>query len=410
MTAEAQRRVAQLAASRAVHKAFRWLHLHEPQIRRWQTEFTRIPAPTFAEEERARWFRDIFHTLGLADPHLDDAGNALAELRAADAPVGGPMLLLSAHLDTVFPAATPLAPAEDEDGILRAPGVTDNGAGLAALLAIAAALQHAQITPPVSILFAANTGEEGEGDLRGMRQLFGPSPFAARLQVALALEGAGEATVIDRALGSRRLRITVTGPGGHSWADAGRPNPIMALSECLLALEDIKLPAHPRTTLNVGTISGGNSVNSIPAAATAHLDLRSVSAHELDRLELAVLRTLSSTLTRRNARAADPLHLAAERIGDRPAGELATGSALAHSLRAVDRHLGLRTESRIGSTDANLPLARGIPALALGGGGTGGGLHTLAEWYNPAGRDLALRRILLLLLDACALTADGAFR
>jgi tripeptide aminopeptidase len=433
MTAADHSRITTLAADRAIHRAFAWLHLHEPQIRRWQIEAVSIPAPPFQESVRAAWFRDKFAALSLHNPHIDAEGNALAELPAApkfastpaalkgtgfspsvlhphhagaSAPEGAPttpVILLSAHLDTVFPPNTDCTPAEDGP-ILRGPGACDNGAGLAALLAIAAALRHAAITPSCTILFAANVGEEGEGDLRGMRHLLTAGPYAERIRSAIALEGSGDATVIDRALGSRRLRVTVTGPGGHSWADAGRPNPILALSAGLLAISRLPLPANPRTTLNVGAIHGGTSINSIPASVTADLDLRSTSAHQLDLTELSVLRALDAAIAASNdAPRADatPLHLHIERIGNRLAGALSAKSPLSRCLRSVDRHLNIATESRIGSTDANLPLSLNIPALAIGAGGTGGGIHTLSEWHDPTGRSLALRRILLLLLDTC---------
>jgi len=396
MTAADNARISALASNRLIHKAFAWLHLHEPQIRRWQLEAIAIPAPPFQEQPRAAHFLQHFQQLGLTTPHIDAEGNTLAELPGAD---NTPIILLSAHLDTVFPAGTDCRPREEEQKIF-APGACDNAAGLAALLALAGAIKHAEILPACTVLFAANVGEEGEGDLRGMRHLFSleKSPYAARIKAAIAFEGSGTETVVDRALGSRRLRITVTGPGGHSWADAGRPNPILALSAALLAVSRIPLPRNPRTTLNVGTISGGTSVNSIPPSATADLDLRSTSAAQLDRLELAILKTLQSTIE-------NDLHLHATRIGDRQPGILPESSQLHRSLRAVDRHLRLATDSRIGSTDANLPLSIGIPALAIGAGGTGGGMHTLEEWYDPTGRDLALRRTLLLLLDTCTLAA-----
>jgi len=393
-------RITTLASNRAIHRAFAWLHLHEPQIRRWQLEAIAIPAPPFAEQPRAQYFLQQFTTLGLTNPHIDAEGNALAELTTNNQQLTtSPVILLSAHLDTVFPAGTDCTPTEDGPKIL-APGACDNAAGLAALLALAAALRHAEITPACTILFAANVGEEGEGDLRGMKHLFNPekSPYATRIKAAIALEGSSNEMVVDRALGSRRLRVTVTGPGGHSWADAGRPNPILALSAGLLAIARIPLPRNPRTTLNVGTISGGTSVNSIPPSATADLDLRSTSATQLDRVELAILKTLDSTIT------TEGLHLHIERIGNRQPGILPESSQLHRSLRAVDRHLRLATASRIGSTDANLPLSLGIPALAIGSGGTGWGMHTLEEGYDPTGRDLALRRTLLLLLDTCTLT------
>lgn len=404
MSAADNRRIATLASDRAVHRAFAWLHLHESQMRRWQMEFLAIPAPTFAEEARAAWFCQRFRELGLEDARLDAAGDAVAELRAEGAEPGAPVVLLSAHLDTVFPAGTVCTPREDDAKIL-CPGACDNGAGLTALLALAAALRHAKVAPACTILFAANVGEEGEGDLRGMRHLFSSeSMYTGRIRSAIALEGSGDATVVDRALGSRRLRVTVTGPGGHSWADAGRPNPILVLSAALVELSRLRLPAKPRTTLNCGVIHGGTSVNSIPESATADLDLRSVSAMELDRIELSVLHTLTRVIEGENRQMVAPeLTLQVVRIGDRAAGALAASSGLFASLRAVDRHLGLATEARIGSTDANLPLSLGIPALAIGAGGRGWGIHTLLEGYDPTGRELALRRVLLLLLDACAL-------
>ena len=200
----------------------------------------------------------------------------------------------------------------------------------------------------------------------------------------------------------------MTGSGGHSWADAHRPNPILALSAALLAVARLPLPTHPRTVLNVGTIAGGTSVNSIPESAVAHLDLRSTSERELDRLEHVVLSPLSAEIAAetRNSTEGERLQLRVERIGNRPVGALPVDSALHGSLRSVDRHLGIATDFRIGSTDANLPLSLGVPALAIGAGGTGGGLHSTAEWYDPTGRELALRRILLLLLDTCATVAE----
>ena len=401
------RRIPELASIGGVHRAFGWLHLHELRLRQWQLAFLPIAAPPFGEGPRAAWFCDRFRELGLTGAHIDAEGNAVALLHPASPgnpdyhPAEG-AVLLSAHLDTVFPDGTDCVPVE-EASLIRAPGACDNGAGLTALLAIAAALQHAGLQPACPVIFAANVGEEGEGDLRGMRHLFAHPPFGAHIEAAIALEGAGEGLVVDRALGSRRLRATVTGPGGHSWADAGRPNPILALGAALVAISRLPLPSKPRTTLNVGTLHGGTSVNSIPSSAFADIDLRSTSEMELDRLELSVLTRLSAEIEAemRPRNAGDRLQLRIERTGHRMGGALPSQSTLLRSLRAVDRHLGIVTESRIGSTDANLPLSLGIPALAVGAGGRGDGLHTLAETYDPAGRELALRRILLLLLDTC---------
>jgi tripeptide aminopeptidase len=407
MSALNNRRIAALASDRAVHRTFAWLHLHEAQMRRWQMEFLGIAAPPFGEAERAGWFCERFRQMGLTDARVDTAGNAVAELLPEGVKDQDPVVMLSAHLDTVFPAGTDCTPREEEAKILG-PGACDNGAGLAALLGLAAALKHAEILPGCTILFAANVGEEGEGDLRGMRHLFAEAPYAGRVRAAIALEGSGDAMVVDRALGSRRLRVTIAGPGGHSWADAGRANPIMTLAAALVELGRLRLPARPRTTLSCGVIHGGTSVNSIPESATADLDLRSVSGIELDRVELGVLETLTRIVDSENLRRGEAaLKLHVERIGNRAAGALAPSSGLAMSLKAVDRHLGIATEARIGSTDANLPLSLGVPALAIGAGGVGWGIHTLQEGYDPTGRDLALRRVLLLLLDMCAMTAES---
>ena len=390
--ASAHQRIARLATLTAVHRAFHWLHLHQPQLKSWQLEMLAIAAPPFGEGPRAEWFLERFSALGLANVHLDGAGSALAELKGSGSPEL-PCILLSAHLDTVFPASTASIPTEDGARIL-CPGACDNAAGLTALLAIAAALQFAGIIPPVSILFAANVGEEGEGDLRGMRHIFWHGAYRNRITAAIALEGSGSSAVVTRALGSRRFRVSVTGPGGHSWTDAGRPNPILILSRALSDLGEIELSTDPRTTLNVGHISGGTSINSIPEQATALIDLRSTDAVELRATETQLRQILEGV--------AD-----IQTIGDRPSGALPHDAALLHTIRAVDRHLTLHTELRMGSTDANLPLSLGVPAVAMGAGGTGGGIHTLNEWYDTTGRETALRRILLTLLDTVQLAAEG---
>ena len=403
--AAAQTRIASLAAMTPVHRAFHWLHLHQPQLLRWQIEMTSIPAPPFGESARAAWFLDRFNALDLGNVHIDAAGNALAELAAPDAQSNAPCILLSAHLDTVFPAGILCTPTE-VDGRLLAPGVCDNAAGLTGLLAIAAALQFARINTPVTILFAANVGEEGEGDLRGMRYLFESGPYKGRIAAAIALEGSGANAVVTRALGSRRFRLAVAGPGGHSWSDAGTPNPILILSRVLTAFGAIDLPEDPRTTLNIGVVSGGTSINSIPESATALLDLRSTDPSLLASTE-ARLRAICGDFDPRirDLRDSTGAPITLETIGDRPAAALPDDSLLLQTIRAVDRHLTLRTEQRIGSTDANLPLALGVPAVAIGAGGSGGGIHTLQEWYDPAGRETALRRILLTLLDTAQTTS-----
>jgi tripeptide aminopeptidase len=398
--AAAQSRISRLATLTPVHRAFYWLHLHQPQLRRWQMEMTAIPAPPFAEDGRAAWFLERFEALGLSNIHLDEAGNALAELPAPMNEPDAPCVLISAHLDTVFPAGTECTPTEVE-GRVSGPGICDNAAGLTGLLAVVAALRFARITPPVTILFAANVGEEGEGDLRGMKYLFEQGAYRGRIAAAIALEGSGTSAVVTRALGSRRYRLTATGPGGHSWSDAGVSNPIMVLSETLAAFGALALPEEPRTTLNIGMISGGTSINSIPESAMALLDLRSTDPAQLLRIEAQLLAICAEFAVR----SPESSRIVLELIGNRPAAALPDDSTLLETIRAVDRHLAIRTEQRIGSTDANLPLSLGVPAVAIGSGGTGGGIHTLQEWYEPKGRETALRRILLTLLDTTEIAA-----
>jgi tripeptide aminopeptidase len=410
-TASAQRRIARLATLTAVHRAFHWLHLHQLQLRQWQLELVRIPAPSFGESARAAWFLERFQQLGLTNVHLDDAGNALAELASETTSPDTPCLLLSAHLDTVFPAETLIEPTEEKDSArIFAPGICDNAAGLTGLLAIVAALRYANITPPIPILFAANVGEEGEGDLRGMRHLFERGPYRTRIAGAIALEGSGSSAVVTRALGSLRYRVTITGPGGHSWTDAGTLNPILLLSQALTQIATIKLPTDPLTTINVGHISGGTSVNSIPESAAALLDIRSTDPGQLIASATAVHEIFDEIVTAATPQKTTPppVKLQIETIGSRPAASLPDDSPILRTLRAVDRHLTLRTEPRLGSTDANIPLSRGIPAIAIGAGGVGGGIHTLQEWYDPTGRETALRRILLTLLDATQTIADNS--
>ncbi|HZU08738.1 MAG TPA: M20/M25/M40 family metallo-hydrolase [Pseudacidobacterium sp.] len=392
-------RIGHLASQRRVHEAFGWLHLHEQQIMRWQRELVAVPAPPFAEGPRAEWLCARFRELGLADVAIDGIGNAVGVLRGENPAAG--CVVLSAHIDTVFPAETPIQP-QLEDTKLFAPGACDNGAGVAALLAIASALRHGHIRPAGDVVFAGNVGEEGEGDLRGMRWIYEHAAWRDQIAAHIVLDGAGHEVAVTRALGSRRYLATVSGPGGHSWTDAGRANPIVVLSRAIVRLGDFNLNGPPRTTLNVGMMEGGTAINAIPELAMARFDARSTDAGQLIRLEVELHRAIEDAVmdANKDIRKELALRFAIQKIGDRPAGVLPENSSLLENLRAVDRHLGVRTETRIASTDANIPLALGVPALSMGAGGEGGGIHTRAEWYDARGRELGLRRILLLLL-AC---------
>jgi tripeptide aminopeptidase len=411
-------RIGQIASLRTVHAALGWLHLHEQQTLRRQMECVAIPAPSFAEGERAAWLRDRFRELGLDAIEIDGAGNVLGRLPGGDAQQEDlpPVIVLSAHIDTVFPAGTPIEPVL-KGTRLYAPGACDNGAGIAALLAIAASLQHAAIRTACGIVFLANTGEEGEGDLRGVRHIYADPQhggWQSRIAAHLVLDGAGQSVAVTRALGSRRFEALIEGSGGHSWTDAGRPNPLVALSDAIVRMRERQaardtLPrGTARTTWNVGSVEGGSSINSIPSSATGRFDLRSTDADELLRLEVDLHRAVEDAVLAANSGAPTEhlLRLTIRLIGDRPAGALPEDARALALLRAVDRHLGLRTELRTASTDANIPLSLGVEALSLGAGGEGSGTHTLSEWFDTKGRDLALRRILLLLLALADCRAD----
>lgn len=429
--ASAFSRVTQLATQRRVHEAFQWLHLHERRIMDWQAALVAIPAPPFHESARAAALLERFRELGLQHTEIDPSGNVLGYYPASPVlpkPEAAPCVLLSAHIDTIFPSETAIHP-ECEGTRLKAPGACDNGAGLAGLLAIAATLQATREKDAVSpltslvhcgILFAGNVGEEGDGDLRGIRYLFQHSPWRRRIAANLVLDGAGHEVAVTNALGSRRFLLTITAPGGHSWTDAGLPNPIVLLSAVISRLSEVKLPDSPRTTLNVGTISGGTAVNAIPQSASARFDFRSTDPEQLIRLEvelhraaedivLAANRNPSKSETRPNGRApAKPIvRFSIQKIGDRPAAKLPDSANILELLRGVDRHLGIRTEIRIASTDANIPLSLGVEALSIGAGGTGGGVHTDEEWYDSRARDIGLRRVLLLLLALAESTPDS---
>ena len=400
-------RVTALAGKRPTHAAFAWLHGNPKKIMDWQMAAVAIPAPPFGEQARGKWLADRFIEAGLAQVHTDEVGNVLGFLYPADQhpESTGPIVVLSAHLDTVFPPGTPIRPLlSEKDGVdrLDAPGACDNGAGIAGMLALVHALIQGRVSPPVPLLLVGNVGEEGEGDLRGIRHLYASS-FAGRIAAHIVLDGAGADSAVTQALGSRRFQVAVTGPGGHSFTDAGTPNPIAALAAALAGLMKTPIPEAPRTTMNLGTILGGTSVNSIPESAVATIDFRSTSTDELVRLEVALHRAVEDAVElantdARSSAARGKLVFTISKIGDRPAAQLPDDSPALDALRAVDRRLEIKTTVRLGSTDANVPLSLQIPALSVGAGGEGGGAHTLGEWYSSKHRELGLKRALLLTL------------
>jgi acetylornithine deacetylase/succinyl-diaminopimelate desuccinylase-like protein len=273
-------------------------------------------------------------------------------------------------------------------------------------LAIAGALQAAELANTAPLLFIGNVGEEGEGDLRGMRHIYQQPRWSAAIASLVVVDGAGTDTIIAEGLGSRRYEVAVRGHGGHSWSDFGVANPIVALARLIDRFSRTPVPVSPKTTFNVGTITGGTSVNSIPEVASMRVDTRSASVEELDRLERALHEAVDHVIPEITGRKKQELLMAEVRIiGNRPAADLPAESQLLKTIRAVDAHLGNAARIQRASTDANIPLSLGREAIAIGAGGSGGGAHTIHEWYDPVGRDLGLKRILLLAL-ALAGVAD----
>jgi tripeptide aminopeptidase len=401
-----QRDVARIVASPEVRSAFNWLRTQEPQLTQWQMEMARIAAPPFGESARGAWLAERFRETGLDDVRIDDVGNVFG-LHAGfmGYGVGQRYVALSAHIDTVFPANTPLN-IRQQGSRLYGPGVSDNGAGVTAMLAIAALLRSVRVRHALPFVFIGNVGEEGEGDLRGMRHIFSTPRWKDSIAYSVVLDGAGSDTIVAEALGSQRFEVIVRGPGGHSWSDFGAPNPIVILAKAIETFTATPVPATPKTTFNIGVIRGGTSVNSIPESASMKVDIRSTSMAEMERLEQTLRMALNhavedETMTAEMKSAAQKrpvVNYEVVPIGNRPAGELSTSARILHVIRAVDAQLNNAAQVQRASTDANIPLSLGLEAVALGGGGSGGGAHTLQEWFDSNGRELGLKRILLTML------------
>ncbi len=361
-----------------------------------QIALTQIPAPPFGEGPRGARMAALMVESGLHDVESDPEGNVIGYRPGQDPEA--PPIILAAHLDTVFPHGTEISVVREGD-LLRAPGICDDGRGLTALLAIARAMDAAQVVTGRPLLFAATVGEEGLGDLRGVRHLFSDEGVGRAAAGFISLDGAGDSRVVSHGLGSVRFRIRVRGPGGHSWVDWGLGNPIHLLAEIVAAAAGLPLP--DGVTLSTGRISGGKSVNAIPEEAWAELEIRGRHPEPLAQLRTSLMR-LIDTLTDRANRArlnGDPLSVDAVIIGDRPAGKTPDSDPLVEAAMAVTRAMGRRAELALSSTDANLPMSLGIPAITLGAGGQAGQAHTLDEWYqNTKGPDGIARALAIAVL------------
>jgi len=388
-----------------VSAALDWFTPNISWVNDQQARITEVPAPPFQEAQRAAVVKELLGDAGLA-VQIDKAGNVIGELRGVNEKE---IVVIAAHLDTVFPPGTDVRVHRDGSR-MAGPGISDNGSGVAALLALARALQFAHVKPQRTILFVGDVGEEGEGNLRGMRAIV--DAYRSKLKAVVVLDGSGTDHVTTKALASRRLEALITGPGGHSWSDFGMPNPINALVRGSVRFINTKVPASPRTTFNIGQIEGGTSVNSVPHEARLKVDIRSESEDELTRLESAlrecIIAGVRDEMESSSDRSKGKLEWKVELLGSRPGGELPSDSPLLAALRAADQVVGNESRVERSSTDANIPLSLGIDAISIGAGGSGGGAHSLQEWYDSAGRETGMKRALLTILGISGVAEDKA--
>ena len=389
-----------LRTHRALASAHARIAARDSATIRTQVAVSQIAAPTGDERERGEWVATRLRSLGLRDARIDRAGNVVAMRPGLEdlAPV-----LVCAHLDTVFAREVQLTFRRNGDRV-TGPGIGDNGRGLAAMLAIAEEVDGRLVRTRRPIVFAATTGEEGAGDLRGAKYLF--SALDEQPAAAIALDGAGDERIVHKALGSRRYHIAYRGPGGHSWAAFGVPNAVHAAASAAAMLASLPLPRSPRTTLSVSRFGGGTSINSIPEEGWLEVDLRSTSASVLDRFDREIRIIVRAAAQQENARratATPPLSHDVMVIGDRPSGELSADHPLVVSAMEATQLIDREPELAAASTDANVPIAMGIPAIAIGAGGRGGDAHTPGEWYDNIEGPLGIARAMTILATAAEL-------
>ena len=376
----------------AVRAAVDAAKANEPQAIDDQIRFCEVPAPSFQETARGQALKQTFQQLGLQNIRVDSAGNVLAD-RPGAAP--RPRFVIAAHLDTVFPEGTDVK-MKREGTMLHGPGIGDDCRGLAVLVAIVRALKQANVQTPGSITFVADVGEEGLGDLRGMKQLFNET-MKGQIDRFVSIDGTGLG-ITHVAVGSHRYRVTFKGPGGHSFGAFGLANPIDALGRAVAKIADFQVPKQPKTTFNVGRIGGGTSVNSIPFEGWMEVDMRSSDPASLASVDASFHKAVDLAVLEENERWGTPrmITVTKDLVGDRPAGSTPEGSAIVQTAVAVNRALGFPASLGEGSTDSNIPMSLKIPAITIGGGGRGTGAHALGEAFDTTDSWMGTQRAVLL--------------
>ncbi len=399
----AQTPVAQLTAEPRVQRALAYLKATEAETINDQIKACEIPAPTFEETQRGLHLKQRFTELGLQNIHIDAVGNVIGERLGAG---NGPVLVLAAHLDTVFPAGTDVK-VKRNGTLLTAPGIGDDSRGLGVMLGVLRGLNEAQLATQGTIIFVANVCEEGLGDLRGVRHLFN-GELKGRATHFISIDGTGLG-ITNVAVGVERYRVTFHGPGGHSYGAFGLPSPIHAMGRAIEKIARWQVPASPKTTFNVGKIEGGTSVNSIAHTARMEVDMRSESASELQKLDAEFKRVIQAALEAENMRGAAGKKLTIEikSVSQRPAGVQAKDSPIVQIALAADKALGITSALESSSTDSNIPISLGIPAITIDGGGTGKGAHSLGENFDTKDSHIGTQRALLIALGIVGLKAGG---
>jgi tripeptide aminopeptidase len=389
-----------LSKRKVVQRAFDAIEQDDPFTMAQHIELTEIAAPPFMEQERAEAFAAKLRAVGIDSVWIDAVGNVMAYLPGSK---GGKTVALNAHLDTVFPEGTDVSVTQRND-TLFAPGIGDDTRGLAMLLTIAKTLKEQEIQTTSDVLLVATVGEEGLGDLRGVKEVFserGPS-----IDSWISIDGGDIGRVNNKALGSYRYKVTFDGPGGHSWGAFGLANPHHALGSAMhhfVQAADAYTKTGPRTSYNVGVIEGGTSVNSVPFSSSMLIDVRSIAPYRLDEMEVLLNQAVQQALEEQNAirRRGEALTVSVEKIGNRPSGELDPSLPLIQRAMAATEHFGAVPELTRGSTDSNIPISLGVPAITIGRGGRGGNAHSLDEWWvNDEGHKAIQLALLILLSEA----------
>src|SRR3984957_3696405 len=386
---------AELMNDAAVRAAFEAARRNEPSVIEQQVKICQIPAPPFKEEVRGKELQRLFEGLGLREVRTDKAGNVIG-VRPGKA--AHPNLVFAAHLDTVFPEGTDVHVKVD-GAVLKGPGIGDDCRGLAMMLAVIRALNEAHVETPGTITFVADVGEEGLGDLRGMKQLFGET-LKGQIDKFVSVDGLG-LSIDNIGVGSNRYRVTFKGPGGHSFGAFGMANPIQAMGRAIAKIDAFEVPTQPKTTFNVGRVGGGTSVNAIPFEAWMEVDMRSSDPASLKAVDTKFNAALQQAVEEENKRWNNrgPVSVSAELVGVRPAGQTPEKSPIVQTALAVSRAMSINETLREGSTDSNVPMNMGIPAITIGGGGGGSGAHSLDETFDTRDSLRGTQRAILLAIS-----------